>query len=155
MDRPEVSIRRAEKKDVKSLLDLVKELAVYEHCPNEVEVSQKEMEEAGFGPDKVYDAFVAEVNEKVIGMAIFYTGYSTWKGKTLYLEDFLVTGDWRRKGVGELIFNAVINEAKKRNVRRMDWQVLDWNKPAIDFYKKYDCILDGEWINGRIKFELE
>lgn len=148
-----VLIRKAEKKDVKSLLNLVRELAVYEHCPNEVEVSEEEMEEAGFGENKVFDSFVAEAGNKVIGMAIFYTGYSTWKGKTLYLEDFLVTESWRRKGIGKLLFDRVIDEAKERKVRRMDWQVLEWNEPAINFYRKYECLLDEEWWNGRIKFD--
>lgn len=148
-----ISIRKAERKDVPALLTLVRELATYENCPDEVEVTIEEMESAGFGENKVFDAFVADENGEVIGMAIFYTGYSTWKGKTLYLEDFLVTEKWRRKGVGELLFNRVVEEAKKRGVRRMDWQVLDWNEPAINFYKKYECKLDPEWINGRIKFE--
>ncbi|CAG5076294.1 GNAT family N-acetyltransferase [Parvicella tangerina] len=146
-----VLIRKADKSDVPALLSLVKELADYEKCPNEVEVDRTEMEDAGFGPNKVFDAFVAESNSEVVGMAIFYTGYSTWKGKTLYLEDFLVTENWRRKGIGKLLFDRIIEEAKLRNVRRMDWQVLEWNQPAIQFYKKYACELDPEWINGRIK----
>lgn len=149
-----VTIRKAERSDVRSLLTLVEELADYEHCPDEVKVSVEEMIEAGFGEEKVFDAFVAEWNKTVIGMAIFYTGYSTWKGKTLYLEDFLVTEEWRRKGVGEQLFEEVIAEAKRRGVRRMDWQVLEWNEPAINFYKKYDSLLDPEWINGRLKFEI-
>lgn len=149
-----ILIRKAEKTDVSSLLALVKELAVYENCPDEVEVSVAEMEEAGFGDDHVFDAIVAESEGSIVGMAIFYTGYSTWKGKTLYLEDFLVTENWRRRGVGELIFNELLEEAKRRKVRRMDWQVLEWNEPAISFYKKYHCLLDPEWINGRIKFEI-
>lgn len=148
----QVIIRKATRSDVKSLLDLVQELAIYEHCPDEVAVSVGEMKEAGFGENKTFDAFVAEVDETIIGMAIFYTGYSTWKGKTLYLEDFLVTKNWRRKGIGKKLFDRVIEEARSRKVRRMDWQVLDWNEPAINFYKKYECLLDGEWINGRIKF---
>lgn len=140
--------------DVPSLLSLVNELAIYEKCPNEVEVSVEEMISAGFGENKVFDAIVAQVENTIVGMAIFYTGYSTWKGKTLYLEDFLVTENWRRKGVGELLFEEIIAEAKRRKVRRMDWQVLEWNEPAISFYKKYECLLDPEWINGRLKFEI-
>jgi GNAT superfamily N-acetyltransferase len=155
MQIAEVNIRKANREDVPSLLALVQELAEYEHCPDEVEVSVEEMEEAGFGPGKVFDAFVADAEGVVVGMAIFYTGYSTWKGKTLYLEDFLVTQAWRRKGVGKLLFDAVIQEAKNRKVRRMDWQVLDWNEPAIEFYKGYDSLLDPEWINGRLKFEVK
>ncbi len=153
MNSTNVSIRKAERKDVPALLSLVQELAVYEHCPNEVVVDEAEMVAAGFGEDRVFDAFVAEAEGKVVGMAIFYTGYSTWKGKTLYLEDFLVTEDWRRKGVGKLLFDQVIEEARDRGVRRMDWQVLEWNQPAIDFYKKYACELDPEWLNGRIKLD--
>lgn len=152
-ENDKVIIRKAIENDVKSLLDLVKELAVYEHCPNEVEVSEEEMKEAGFGENKVFDAFVAEVGNSIVGIAIFYTGYSTWKGKTLYLEDFLVTESWRRKGIGKLLFERVIEEARERKVRRMDWQVLEWNEPAINFYRKYNCLLDEEWWNGRIKFD--
>lgn len=156
MAKNPITIRKARKEDTVDLLRLVQELANYEHAPDEVEVSLEEMQEAGFGKNNVFDAFVACADgEGVIGMAIFYTGYSTWKGKTLYLEDFLVTREWRRRGVGQLLFEEVIEEAKRRKVRRMDWQVLDWNEPAILFYKKYDALLDPEWINGRLKFDIE
>lgn len=155
MNESEIVVRKAVIEDVKSLLNLVKELALYENCPNEVEVSIEEMKEAGFGERRVFDSIVAEIEGEIIGMAIFYTGYSTWKGKTLYLEDFLVTEKWRRKGIGKLLFERVIQEAKERKVRRMDWQVLDWNEPAIEFYKKYNALLDPEWMNGRLKFTTD
>lgn len=156
MQDTQIIIRKALKEDVPSLLNLVRELANYENAPNEVEVSVNEMIEAGFGPDPVFEALVAESGDfGIIGMAIYYTGYSTWKGKTLYLEDFLVTESYRRNGVGKLLFDAVIQTAKERKVRRMDWQVLEWNTPGIEFYKKYNAVLDEEWINGRLKFELK
>lgn len=156
MQDTQIIIRKAIKEDVPLLLNLVRELAFYENAPNEVEVSVNEMIEAGFGPDPVFEALVAESGDLgIIGMAIYYTGYSTWKGKTLYLEDFLVTESYRRNGVGKLLFDAVIQTAKERKVRRMDWQVLEWNTPAIEFYKKYNAVLDEEWINGRLKFELK
>ena len=98
----------------------------------------------------MFDCIVAEIENNVVGFALYYTGYSTWKGRTLYLEDFLVSEDYRGKGIGRLLFNQVILEAKKRNVKRMDWQVIDWNEPAINFYSKYNATLDGEWINGRL-----
>ncbi|MBC8475074.1 MAG: GNAT family N-acetyltransferase, partial [Bacteroidetes bacterium] len=93
---------------------------------------------------------VAEVENIVVGFALYYTGYSTWKGRTLYLEDFLVSENHRGRGIGKLLFDAVVLEAKKRDVKRMDWQIIDWNEPAINFYKKYNATLDGEWINGRL-----
>jgi GNAT superfamily N-acetyltransferase len=106
----------------------------------------------GFGPNEVFDCIVAEVGSQVIGFALYYTSYSTWKGKCLYLEDFLVTEAWRGKGIGKLLFDRVFQEAKDRNVGRFEWQVLDWNETAINFYKKYDAILDEEWLNGKIIF---
>jgi GNAT superfamily N-acetyltransferase len=89
----------------------------------------------------------------VVGFALFYTNYSTWKGKCLYLEDLYVLPEFRRIGAGSALFERVIDEAKKRKVRRMDWQVLDWNEPAIEFYKKKGALLDPEWINGRLFFD--
>lgn len=147
-----IHIRKAEKKDMTSVLGLIQELAEYEKAPDEVINTVENLENDGFGPEKVFDCIVAEDEDTVIGFALFYTGYSTWKGRTLYLEDFLINEKYRNKGIGKQLFDAVIQEAKRRNVKRMDWQVLDWNTPAIEFYKKYKATLDGEWLNGRFFF---
>jgi GNAT superfamily N-acetyltransferase len=109
-------------------------------------------EESGFGAAPVWWGFVAETEEKVVGFALYYIRYSTWKGQCLYLEDFLVTNEYRGKGIGSLLFERVIKEAKEKGFRRMVWQVLEWNEPALNFYRKYQATLDGEWINGIIDF---
>ena len=104
----------------------------------------------GFGSNKIFDFFVAQENDVIIGMALYYFKYSTWKGKCLFLEDIIVTESQRGKGIGKLLFDKIIEVSKETNVRRMEWQVLDWNTPAINFYKKYAATLDGEWINGKL-----
>ncbi len=144
-----ITIRQSQKEDMPKVLEYIQELATYEKAPNEMVNTVENLEKDGFGDNKVFDCLVAEVDSMVIGFALYYTGYSTWKGRTLYLEDFLVSENYRGKGIGKLLFNQVILEAKKRGVKRMDWQVIDWNDPAINFYKKYNAKLDGEWINGR------
>ena len=132
---------------------LVKELAIYEKAPDAVLTTPEEFVSDGFGERPWFDCLVAELdNGKIIGFALFYTNYSTWKGKCLYLEDFIVNEDYRGIGAGKALFEAVVAEAKRRKVRRMDWQVLDWNEPAIRFYKKYGALLDPEWLNGRLFF---
>lgn len=148
----ETLIRRAEKKDCVRLLELIQELADYEKAPQEVTVTLEHFEESGFGEKPVWWAFVAEMNGKVEGFALYYIRYSTWKGQCLYLEDFLVTEKLRRQGAGKLLFDRVIEEAKERGYNRMVWQVLDWNEPAINFYKKYNATLDPEWVNGTLYF---
>ncbi|MFN5425930.1 MAG: GNAT family N-acetyltransferase [Bacteroidota bacterium] len=148
----EVTIRRAEKSDCPALLSLIRELAEYERAPNEVTVTLQHFEENGFGAAPVWWGFVAETEEKVVGFALYFIRYSTWKGQCLYLEDFLVTNEYRGKGIGSLLFERVIKEAKEKGYRRMVWQVLEWNEPALTFYRKYQATLDGEWINGIIDF---
>ena len=146
-----IQIRRAVKQDCARLLELVKELAVYEKAPEEVTVSLTHFEESGFGEKPVWWAFVAEVNGKVEGFALYYIRYSTWKGQRLYLEDLVVTEDMRGKGLGKMLFDALIEETKEKKLSGMVWQVLDWNEPAINFYKKYyNARLDPEWINCSI-----
>ena len=132
------------------VLEFIQELATYEKAPDEMVNTVEDLEKNGFGDNKVFDCLVAEVENIVVGFALYYTGYSTWKGRTLYLEDFLVSENHRGRGIGKLLFDAVVLEAKKRDVKRMDWQIIDWNEPAINFYKKYNATLDGEWINGRL-----
>ena len=145
-----ITIRQSQKKDMPKVLEYIQELATYEKEPDEMVNTVENLEKNGFGENKVFDCIVAEIENNVVGFALYYTGYSTWKGRTLYLEDFLVSEDYRGKGIGKLLFNQVILEAKKRNVKRMDWQVIDWNEPAINFYNKYNATLVGEWFNGRL-----
>lgn len=145
-----IRIRKGEKQDIPQALKLVTELAIYEKAPNDVEVTVEEMTEWGFGNDKQFDFFVAEENHQILGMALYYFKYSTWKGKCLFLEDIIVTESQRGKGIGQLLFETVVKVAKETKVRRMEWQVLDWNEPAIKFYAKYNSCLDGEWINCKL-----
>ncbi len=146
----ETNIRRAEKKDCARLLELITELAVYEKAPNEVTVTLAHFEESGFGPNPVWWGFVAEVNGHVEGFALYYIRYSTWKGQRMYLEDILVTEKMRGNQLGKKLFDQLIIEAKEKNLAGIVWQVLEWNEPAINFYKKYKANFDGEWINCSI-----
>jgi GNAT superfamily N-acetyltransferase len=146
-----VTIRKAAKEDCKPLLDLIYELAVYEKAPHEMTVTLEHFEESGFGANPVWWGFVAEENNAVIGFVLYYIRYSTWKGQRMYLEDFLVTENARGKGVGKLLFDRLIEEAKEKKFKGIVWQVLDWNEPAINFYKKYNAKMDGEWLNCSIE----
>jgi len=148
-----MAIRRGNKQDLPQVLNLVKELATYEKAPNEVEVTVAQMEEWGFGADKIFDFFVAESNGKIVGIALYYYKYSTWKGKCLFLEDIIVTESERKNGYGKLLFDAVVQVAKKDKVKRMEWQVLEWNEPAINFYKKTKTVFDDEWVNCKLTYE--
>ncbi len=145
-----IIIRRAEKEDCARLLELVGELAVYERAPDEVTVSLNHFTESGFGPHPVWWAFVAEADGVVQGFALYYIRYSTWKGQRMYLEDLLVTESHRRLGLGGLLFDRLIVEAKEKGFNAIVWQVLDWNQPAIDFYKKYKAGFDAAWVNCSI-----
>ncbi|WP_449436929.1 N-acetyltransferase family protein [Pedobacter steynii] len=148
-----ITLRVAEREDCTRLLELINELAIYERAPEEVTVTLGEFTEAGFGENKVWKAFVAEDNDKIVGFALYYVRYSTWKGSRLYLEDFIVTEECRGKGVGKLLFETVVKEAKEKNYNGMVWQVLDWNEPAINFYKKYAADLEAGWLNGSLTKE--
>ncbi len=143
-------IRRAEKKDCPRLLELVNELAVYEKAPQEVTVTLAHFEESGFGSNPVWWAFVAEEDNVVLGFALYYIRYSTWKGQRMYLEDILVTEEARGKGIGKLLMDRLIIEAKEKNFSGITWQVLEWNEPAINFYKKFSASFDPEWVNVSI-----
>lgn len=148
-----IIIRTAVKADCSRLLELIKELAVYEKAPDEVTVSLEEFENAGFGDNPVWKAFVAEENGIVQGFGLYYIRYSTWKGCRMYLEDLLVTEKMRGKGLGKMIFDRLIEEAKEKNFKGMTWQVLDWNDPAINFYEKYNAEFDSGWINVSLSKE--
>ena len=142
-----VTIRRAVKADCSRLMDLIYELAVYEKAPLEVTATLEHFTESGFGKQPVWWAFVAEENGIVQGFALYYIRYSTWKGQRMYLEDILVTESKRGRGFGKLLFDRLIEEAKEKKFSGITWQVLDWNEPAINFYKKYNASFDGEWLN--------
>ena len=146
-----ITIRRAVREDCRQLLNLVYELAVYERAPEQVTVTLEHFEESGFGTNPVWWGFVAKENDVVIGFVLYYIRYSTWKGQRMYLEDFLVTEKARGKGVGKLLFDRLIEEAKEKKFNGIVWQVLDWNEPAINFYKKYNAKMDGEWLNCSIE----
>ncbi|MOA15268.1 N-acyltransferase YncA [compost metagenome] len=145
------TIREARKTDCPRLLELIKELAVYEKAPDAVTVTLEHFEETGFGSNPVWKAFVAEKDGLIAGFALYYVRYSTWKGARMYLEDILVTEEMRGKGIGKLLFDRLIEEAKEKKFNGMVWQVLEWNEPAINFYKKYAANFDPEWINCSIE----
>ena len=141
-------LRKATKQDLKGTLDLVNELALYEKAPQEVTVTLADYE-TDFDTN-VFDILIAEQESQIVGIAFYYMAYSTWKGKMLYLEDFVVKEELRGHGIGKLLFKAYIEEAKKLNVSLAKWQVLDWNEPAINFYEKYNSTIEKEWFNGKI-----
>lgn len=145
-----ITIRRAVKEDCERLLELVQELALYEKAPQEVTVTLDHFIESGFGANPVWWAFVAEENGIVQGFALYYVRYSTWKGQRMYLEDILVTEQARGRGIGKLLFDQLIVETKARKFNGIVWQVLEWNEPAINFYKKYNASFDPEWVNCSI-----
>lgn len=143
----EIKIRKAVKEDCSRILELVKQLAAFERAQKEVSVSLEHFELSGFGYKPIWWAFVIEVDGEVQGFALYYIRFSTWKGQRMYLEDFYVTDDMRRKGLGKLLFEKLIQEAKRRKLNGIQWQVLEWNESAINFYKKYKTAFDSEWIN--------
>jgi len=134
------------------MLELVNELAVYERAPTEVTVTLEHFIESGFGANPVWWAFVAEEEGVINGFALYYIRYSTWKGQKMYLEDILVTEQARGRGLGAMLMNALIQEARERNLNGLTWQVLNWNEPAMNFYRKYNVRFDDEWVNGMIDF---
>lgn len=147
-----IEIRKAILGDEVGVYALIKELALYEKAPLEVSNTIDELKQHLF-EDSICHAIVATENNQIIGFALYYISYSTWKGKCLYLEDFYVKEEFRKQGIGAQLFNETINIAKSINAKRMDWQVLNWNDIAINFYKKQGTRLDSGWINGRISFE--
>lgn len=142
-----VLIRKARREDCTRMMELVRELAAYERAPDEVTVTPAHFEESGFGPNPVWWAFVAEENGTIQGFALYYIRYSTWKGQRMYLEDIIVTEQARGLGIGKLLMEALKAEAKERGFKGIVWQVLEWNEPAINFYRKFDARFDPEWVN--------
>jgi len=137
-------IRKATKEDLSSVLQLIKELAVFENEPDAVEVTLKELT-TDF-ENGVFNCLVAELQNEIVGIALYYNRYSTWKGKTIHLEDLMVTHDQRGKGIGKGLLNEVVAIAKADNLRRVEWNVLDWNTPAIDFYKSVGATVFNDWL---------
>jgi GNAT superfamily N-acetyltransferase len=148
-----ITLRIAQKEDCPRIIELVHELAVFEKLPDEVTVSLQEFEDAGFGNNPVWKAFVAIDNNVIIGFALYYVRFSTWKGRRVYLEDFIVTEEYRGKGVGKLLFEQIIKETKDLGYSGMVWQVLDWNEPAIKFYNKYEATIEAGWLNASLSHE--
>ena len=148
-----ISIRTGTKADLPRALELIKELALYEKAPEEVTNTIDRMEADGFGPNPVFGFFVAERDSIIVGMALYYWRYSTWKGRRLYLEDIIVTESERGKGVGKLLFDRTMQHAVDEKCTGMMWQVLGWNEPAINFYKKYGARLDEEWTNCHLEID--
>ena len=136
-------IRKANSSDVKDIIRLLVELAVYEKVPDAVKVTEEDLIRDGFGSNPRYECLLAEFNSEVVGLAFFTPRYSTWVGDTLHLEDLVVTEKMRGKGIGTLLYREFLLVAKDRAVNRVEWSVLDWNKTAIDFYKKSGAIVDG------------
>ena len=142
-----IIIRKGTKEDLPQVHVLIMELAIYERAPDEVTNTLADMQEDGFGENPVFEFLIAEAENKVVGLCLYYMAYSTWKGKMLYLEDLVVTETYRRYGVGKKLFDAFARQALELGAKRLKWQVLEWNEPAIAFYKKLNANLDGEWVN--------
>ena len=148
-----IEITKGKKEDLPQVLELIKELATYEKAPLEVENTVEEMIQDGFTDQPVFYLLTAKTEGEIRGIAIYYIKYSTWKGKCVFLEDIIVTEKFRGQGIGAKLFDEVILIAKNLKVRRLEWQVLNWNEPAIHFYKRYNANLDPEWLNGKLTYQ--
>ena len=149
----DISIRKGMKPDLPQVLKLIQELATYEKAPDEVAVTIAEMERDGFSENPIFKFFVAEAEGKIVGISLYYIKYSTWKGKCVFLEDIIVTESHRKYGIGKKLFDEVVKVAKEMKARRMEWQVLEWNEPAIKFYEKVNSHFDSEWVNCKLSEE--
>lgn len=141
----DVIIRPAQKGDMPGALKLIKELAVFEKEPDAVEVTLKDLENDGFGTNPVFHCFVAEIEKNIVGMALIYHRYSTWKGRIIHLEDLIVNQDMRGRGIGTALLDEVVKYAHQLGARRINWEVLDWNEPAIHFYESKGAKVLREW----------
>jgi GNAT superfamily N-acetyltransferase len=148
-----IKLRKAKESDIPEVLNLIKELAAFEKAPNEVTITLDELKKDGFSGNPIIEIILAENEKEILGMAFYFYSYSTWKGKCIYLEDIIVKEAYRGKKIGKLLFEAVIMKCKETGAKRMQWQVLDWNTPAIDFYKKYKASVDNSWMTGRLTEE--
>lgn len=145
-----IELRRATRKDIPRIFELVKELALFEKAPEEVTATLADYEVNGFGENPLFGAYLAFYQGKLAGFALWYFRFSTWKGKRFYLEDLYVKDEFRGLGIGKQLIEICFEEAKNTKCTGMMWQVLDWNTPAIEFYKQYDAKFDGEWINVNV-----
>ena len=148
-----IMIRQGVEKDLPPVLGLIHELAVYEKAQHEVENDLEMMKKDGFGENPIFGFLVATLDNKIIGLSLYYFRYSTWKGKMLYLEDLIVTEKLRKMGIGKKLFDATIVVARETGCRGMIWQVLEWNEPAFNFYRKYKPIIDPQWVTCRLTKE--
>ena len=146
-----INIRKAETKDLPSIYALVKELALYEQAPHEPSITVEEFVQDGSGDTPRFQAILAEKNGQTIGGAVYYHGYSTWKGKIIYLDDIVVNESYRKQGIGTLLFKKLLQITQELQVNQLRWHVLDWNHPAIKFYKKINASLDEHWITCKIE----
>ena len=141
----DIKIRNVKKEDMKRVHELIMELALYEKLPKEVDLTKDDLINDGFGEKKLFNCFVAEVNSRVEGMAIIYNRYSTWKGRTIHLEDLIVTKKMRNNGIGALLLDKVILFGKQMGVKRISWEVINWNTKAIKFYERKGAKLIPDW----------
>jgi len=147
LNKADVTIRRAGVEDMSGVLELVKELALYENAPEQVTTTVEDYEKNFLSG--VFDVTVAELNGEIIGMVLYYICWSTWKGRMLYLDDFVIKENLRQLGIGQMLFDQLFIDAKKRGCKLVKWQVLDWNEPALKFYEKNKSIIEKEWWNGK------
>ena len=147
-----IIIRDGVREDVPTMFELIKELALYEKAPEQVTNTIEQMYFDGFGENPIFVTIFSEVDGQIVGMALYYYRYSTWKGKRLYLEDLIVSEIMRGQGLGEKLLDAIIEKARQSNCTGLMWQVLDWNEPAINFYKKFGARFEAEWLNVHIDF---
>ena len=143
-------IRKGIKKDLPAVLELIKELANYEDAEDQVTITLEDLEKDGYGSHPWFWFLVAENNQEIVGLSFYWIRYSTWKGKFLFLEDFIIKDEYRRQGVGSKLFEATIKICQKLKLNGIIWQVLDWNTSAIDFYKKYNADISSKWLNGKL-----
>ena len=143
-------VRKGTSQDVPAAMQLIRELAEYEKAPHEVTATEESMKEDGFGKNPIFEMWVAECNEKIVGLALTYLRYSTWKGKMLYLEDIVVTESMRGQKIGYALFLEICKKVLQDRLNGLIWQVLDWNEPGLNFYRKFNATLDPEWINGKL-----
>lgn len=149
---PHTTIRRATEADCPRLLELIRDLALYEGMPQEVALTPEELAEGGFGATPLWWAFVAETEGRIVGFALYFIRFSTWKGKQMYLEDIYIVPEMRRRGIGKQLFDRLIAEGRERNFSAIKWQALEWNEPALNFYRScFDAKLDDQWIDCSIE----
>ena len=146
-------IRFAKPNDVSAILELIRQLAIFEKQPNAVETTKEELLREGFGEYPLYRCFVAEIEQEIVGIALFYYRFSTWKGRTIHLEDLMVKQEYQQAKIGTALFEAVAKVAKDEKVRRFEWEALNWNTPAINFYKKYNTSIDHEWVLCKLYYD--